>query len=251
MRGLHRPYPEAVRQHSTLAAAFAAVLLVTGFLAVMQLRTERNIRQILGVPSSRLEEFGYRLARVEVGRRNLEQEVETLRERVAAMRRLSIDGRVGGIALNAEIEELSALTGLTAVQGPGIVIEIRDSTRPLPAGADPNDVLVHYTDLQSVVNELWAAGAEAVAVNGERFTVGSSIRCVGTTVLVNGRRMAPPFRIQAIGDQGGLAAYVGRPQGIVAYLRAFGFPVISARAGRVYVPAYRGPLPPLPTGVAH
>ena len=96
------------------------------------------------------------------------------------------------------------------MQGPGIVIEIRDSMRSLPAGADPNDVLVHYTDLQSVVNELWAAGAEAVAVNGERFTVRSSIRCIGTTVLVSGRLMAPPFRIQAIGDPGRLAAYVGR-----------------------------------------
>jgi uncharacterized protein YlxW (UPF0749 family) len=226
------------------------VLLVTAFLAVMQLRTERSIRQILGVPSTRLEEFGYRLARVEAAQRDLQQEVETLRERVAAMRRLSAEGRAGTVALNAEVEQLSVLTGLTAVRGPGIVIEIGDSTRSLAAGEDPNDVLVHYTDLQAVVNDLWAAGAEAVAVNGERFTVRSSIQCIGTTVLLNGRRIAPPFRIQAIGDPGRLAAYVSRPQGTVVYLQAFGFPAIITRATRVLLPAYRGPLP-LATGIAH
>ena len=173
-----------------LAAPVAVVLLLTAFLTVTQLRTERSIRRMLGMPSTQLQEFGYRLTRSESARRALEQEVEMLRERVASMRRLSVEGQAGLVALNTKVEWLSVLSGLTALQGPGVVIEIRDSTRPLGRGEDPNNVLVHYTDLQSVVNELWAAGAEAVAVNGERFTVASSIRCVGTTVLVNGRLAA-------------------------------------------------------------
>jgi len=225
-------------------APVAVVLLLTAFLLVMQLRTERSIRRFLGIPSSRLEEFAYRLVRSEAERRALEEEVESLRGRVTAMGRLSAEGRAGLESVSAELEHLSALSGLTALQGPGVVIAIRDSTRQLAPGEDPNDVLVHYTDLQSVVNELWAAGAEAVTINGERFTVGSSIQCIGTTVLINGRRIAPPFRVEAIGDSDGLTGYLGRPQGTVAYLRAFGFPVITTRARQVRAPAYRGPLPP-------
>ncbi len=233
-----------------LVGAVTAILLLTGFLAATQLRTESRIRQILGIASTQLDEFGYRLQRAEAARRSLEQEVETLRERVTAMRRRSVEGRAGVRALNAEVDRLRAVAGFTALQGPGVVIEIRDSARPLQAGEDPNDVLVHYSDLQAVVNELWAAGAEAVAVNGQRFAAGSSIQCVGTTLLVNRRRITSPFRIEGIGDPAVLDAYLHRPDGEVAYLAAFGFPVSVTRSASLLVPPYSGPLT-MPARVAH
>jgi len=219
------------------------VLLLTALLFTLQLRTERTIRRSLGVPSPRLEEFGYRLRRTEALRRTMEEEVETLRGRVAAMRLMAVEGEEGVRAQAAEVERLSAAAGFTALAGPGIVLEIRDSPRPLRPEEDPNDVLVHYTDLQAVVNELWAAGAEGVAINGERFTPASSIRCVGTTILINRRRLSPPFRIEAIGDPAALRVYLLRAEGTVPYLRAFAFPVSLTTAGRLTLPASRGPLP--------
>lgn len=221
----------------------AVVLLLTAFLAVTQLRTEWRIQQTLRIPSTELEELGYRLQRSEAARRALEREVESLRAGVASARRASVEAQTGLLALNAELEVLAMQVGVTALQGPGVLVEIRDSARPLAAGGDPNDALVHYTDLQALTNELWAAGVEALAINGERFTVGSSIQCVGTTVLVNRRRVAPPFRIAAIGDPVALEAYLDRPSGQVAYLRAFGFPATIRRDDSVLVPPYRGPVP--------
>lgn len=227
----------------TLTGTVALVLLLTAFLVVTQLRTERRIQQTLGVPSTQLRELGYRLWRLEAARRALEQEVESLRTGVASARRASVEAQTGLLALNAELEVLAMQVGVTALQGPGVMVEIRDSARPLVAGEDPNDALIHYTDLQALTNELWAAGAEALAINGERFTVGSSIQCVGTTVLVNRRRIAPPFRIAAIGDPVALEAYLDRSSGQVAYLRAFGFPATVRRDDSVQVPPYRGPVP--------
>ena len=221
----------------------ALVILLTAFLTVTQLRNELRIRQALGIPSPQLQEFGYRLQRSEASRRTLEQEVAVLRERVAVMRWRSVEGQEDVLALNAEVERLRAQAGLTSVEGPGVVVEMRDSPRALLPGEDPNNVLVHYTDLQAVVNELWAAGAEAVAINGERFTVGSSIQCVGATILVNRRRVTPPLRIEAIGQPETLDSYLRRSDGQIAYLRAFDFPVSMSRSARLLVPPYRGPIP--------
>ena len=224
------------------SAAVAVVLLLTGMLLAVQLRTERTIQRTLGVPSPRLQELAFRLRRAEVQRQNLERDVASLRDRIAVIGSAAAEREDGLRALAGDVDRLRVMGGFTAVEGPGIVVELRDSSRRLRSGEDPNDVLLHYTDLQAVVNELWVAGAEAVAINGERFTTVSAIQCVGTTVLVNRRRLSPPFRIDAVGEPAALRASLTRPSGAVAYLRAFGFPASVTRAGRLRLPPYRGPL---------
>jgi len=233
-----------------IAGTLAVVLLITALLVTVQVRTERGIQRTLGIPSPRLEELGYQLRRAEAQRRAMEQEVATLRDRVDAMRRSAIEGQGALGPLGRELDRLRALAGFTAVRGPGVVVLIADSPRPLWPGEDPNDVLVHYADLQAVVNDLWAAGAEAVAINGERFAAISAIQCVGTTILVNQRRITPPFRIEAIGDAAPMREYVLREDGALAYLRAFAFPISVARSDRLVLPAYRGPLPAAPSSPA-
>ncbi len=223
-------------------ALLALVLMLTTALIVTQWRTERAIRRQLGIPSPQLGELGYRLRRAEAERGELEQQVGSLRDRVAALRAIAVAGEDGLRTLGQEVDRLRVLAGFTILRGPGVVLEIRDSTRTLGASEDANDVLVHYTDLQALVNEMWAAGAEAVAINGERFTTASSIKCVGTTVLVNQRRMTSPFRLEAVGDPASLEAYLLRADGAVASLRAFGFPVPVNRSERLVLPAYRGPV---------
>lgn len=233
----------ARRGRLPFSAAMAVVLSLTALVLTVQLRTEGTIRRTLGIPSPQLQEFGYRLRRAEAQRQTMEQEVAALRERVADMRRAAVGGQDGLRRLGEELDRLRTLGGFTALAGPGVRVELRDSDRGLGPGENPNDVLVHYTDLQAIVNELWAAGAEAVAINGERFTVGSSIQCVGTTILINRRRITPPFQIEAIGDPVALQTYLARPEGMVAYLRAFGFPASLAPARDMIIAAYRGPLP--------
>jgi uncharacterized protein YlxW (UPF0749 family) len=130
------------------------------------------------------------------------------RQRAAVQRAqrevLAVSG--AGTELADQLSRLEASTGAAPVSGPGMVVRLDDATGD-GAGADvdprtdvTNDGRVTDRDLQTVVNEIWAAGAEAVAVNGQRLTALSAIRAAGDAVLVDFRPLTPPYQIEAVGD---------------------------------------------------
>jgi uncharacterized protein YlxW (UPF0749 family) len=101
---------------------------------------------------------------------------------------------------SAALSDLRQRMGLVAAEGPGLIVTLDDSTdRESPSG-NLNDLVVHSQDVQAVSNGLWAAGAEALAVNGQRVVPTSAILCVGNTLLINGTVHSPPFRFTALGD---------------------------------------------------
>lgn len=232
----HGPQPRVTRAQ----AAVAVAAVTAAFLTVVQMRTERETRRLLGIPSPRLAELAYRMQWEEQQRAALETEVTRLRQRIAEITESAGENQRALRVLSAQIHTYQALAGLTTVEGPGIVIEISDNPRSLRPGENPNDVLIHYTDLARVVGDLWAAGAEAITINDERFAGTSSIECVGTTILVNQRRLAPPFRVAAIGDPDGLVRSVGGPGSSLDMLKAFGFPIKIGGKQRITLPPYRG-----------
>lgn len=225
---------------SRLQILLSLLLAAAGFLAVTQVRNELLIRQALRVPSGRLEELGFMLREQERTRAAVEQQILQLRDQLRAYEQGAAQGRAQSEALSQRLEQLRLLAGLTAVAGPGVVVELDDSPRPLRPGDDPNTVILHYTDLQGIVNELWANGAEAIAINGERIVLSTGLTCVGTTILCNAKRIAAPYRIIAIGDADALLTALQRRDGVLATLRAFGFPVKMNAAPRLVAPAYRG-----------
>jgi uncharacterized protein YlxW (UPF0749 family) len=103
-------------------------------------------------------------------------------------------------ALETELQRQRLLAGLSPMQGPGVVVTLDDSRVQIPLGADPNAYIIHEYDLRDIVNLLWMAGSEAIAINGERLANNSSIYCVGSTVMVNNTRLSPPYLIQATGN---------------------------------------------------
>lgn len=228
------------RRVTRLQAGLAVVLAVAGFFAVTQIRNELLIRQELRLPSQRLEELGFMLRQMERSRGEMEVQIEQIRGQLHAYEQAAAQGRVQLEALGRQLETFRAQAGHVPMAGPGVVVELNDSPFPLRPGDDPNTVILHYTDLQGVLNELWASGAEAVAVNGERMISTTGLNCVGTTIICNVKRIAPPYRIFAIGDTDQMVRYVGRPDGVLAGLRSFGFPVKVTKVGRLTVPAYRG-----------
>jgi uncharacterized protein YlxW (UPF0749 family) len=223
-----------------LQVTFALILAGAGFLAVTQIRNELLIREQLRMPSQRLEELGFMLREMERNRAALEQQILQLRSQLQAYEQGAAQGRDQLEVLGRQLERLRALAGQTHVAGPGLIVELDDSPLPLRPGDDPNTVILHYTDLQGVLNDLFAGGAEAVAVNGERIVSLTGVNCVGTTIICNAKRLAPPYRIMAVGPPDEMAAYLERPDGVVQSLRAFSFPVKITKAVRVGVPAYRG-----------
>ena len=97
--------------------------------------------------------------------------------------------------------------GLSPLHGPGVTITVHDGRNP----NDPTDRslgwIVHYQDLQDLVNLLWAQGAEAVAVNDQRVVPTTSFFYAGVNILVNtASRLTGPYQVTAIGDPPALEA---------------------------------------------
>ncbi|MGH2483378.1 MAG: DUF881 domain-containing protein, partial [Candidatus Limnocylindria bacterium] len=122
----------------------------------------------------------------------LEQEQEVLQAQLAGVEadlteiQQQSEGSQTALAeVNREVREARLAAGLTAVGGPGMVIEIADSRRTVPAGENPASYIVLADDLRDLVVALWHAGAEAITINGERLVATSSIYGVGSAVLVN------------------------------------------------------------------
>ena len=113
----------------------------------------------------------------------------------------------------------------------------------MPAGAAAADYRVTARDLKSVVQELWLAGAEAVAVNGERIVPSTAILDIGGSVLVNSAYLAPPYQVAAIGAGDLYDVLAGSP-GFVELIREradrFGIRISFAQPESVVVPAYAG-----------
>ena len=97
----------------------------------------------------------------------------------------------------AELQTKKAQAGLTKLNGPGIIINLDDSKNS-PA---TEDSIVHAADVRDILNLLWGARAEAIAINGQRVVANTAIDCIVNTILVNNIRISTPIRIEAIGDQ--------------------------------------------------
>jgi len=139
--------------------------------------------------------------------RTLEGEVGDLRDQLAAATGDETSAELE--AVRAETERLAAGAGLTGVRGPGLTIMLDDSpdapedTAALD-GLSLDDFVVHQQDIEAVVNALWAGGAEAMTIMGQRVIGTSAVRCVGSVLSLHGRTYSPPYSIAAVGDPGAL-----------------------------------------------
>ncbi len=140
-------------------------------------------------------------------------------------------------ALRTEVDELSGAAvvdtkedpevvlldgiaaGQVAVTGPGLQVTMDDapaSSANIP-GATPDGLVVHQQDIQQVINALWAGGAEAMTLMGERVIMTSSFRCSGNILTLHGRVFSPPYVIEAIGDPVALRAALDASPGVAIY----------------------------------
>ncbi|PRZ04450.1 uncharacterized protein YlxW (UPF0749 family) [Isoptericola sp. CG 20/1183] len=205
-------YAEAARRRAegevpSRGAGPLLLLLVAVLLGLMTVAAAQQLRAPSEGPSAR-----------EV----LEQEIS---ERQASAEAL----RAQTVALTEEIEQLQAealsaadqglldqlrldgvVTGATAVSGPGLELTLSDSDADL-GGVEPSDTRVQAVDLQTVVNALWASGAEAISVGDQRLTSLSAIRHAGEAILVDLVPLpGPSYVVRAIGDPEGMQAAYAR-----------------------------------------
>jgi len=111
--------------------------------------------------------------------------------------------------LARSVQSESVAAGTVAVTGPGLRVVLSDAPATDPETQDP-DARVQDIDLQVLVNGLWAAGAEAIAINGQRLTATSAIRSAGDAVLVDMVALSSPYTVDAVGNAGRLQANLAR-----------------------------------------
>ncbi|MCR5662948.1 MAG: DUF881 domain-containing protein [bacterium] len=177
-----------------IPVALACILL--GIMIGLQYRTQANNIPVQADDRRKMLEL---VRTLEAERNKLSSELTEVRGRIAdiedaAGKRDSLSKQVQEQLMRSRIE-----AGLTGMKGPGVTVTLTDSPRTPAPDEDPYFYIIHDVDLQALVNELWAAGAEAVSVNEQRVVTRTSIRCVGPTVLVNGVRLAAPYTVKGIG----------------------------------------------------
>lgn len=145
-------------------------------------------------------------------------------------------------SMKQELTVATSLAGLKSMKGEGLVINIEDSKRQPTADVRAEDLIIHNTDLESVVNELKIAGAEAISINGNRVLANTSIRCVGPVILINDQKIASPFVIKVIGNAQYLESALSIKGGIADYLRKYGKTFTMHREKEVIVEKYDGAL---------
>lgn len=113
----------------------------------------------------------------------------------------------------------ASAAGRTPVTGPGLTVTLDDAPAdsPQPPGVHPDDLVVHQQDIEAVVNALWAGGAEAMAIQGQRIVTTSAIRCVGNVLLLHGQVYSPPYTISAIGEPEVLRAALDASPAVAVY----------------------------------
>lgn len=106
-----------------------------------------------------------------------------------------------------ELDSLEQGAGLRKEKGEGLTVTLDDApgnaTAKVPGLPDPepNDLVIHQQDLQAVVNALWKGGAKGIKVMDQRLISTSAVRCVGNTLILQGRVYSPPYTVSAVGDR--------------------------------------------------
>jgi uncharacterized protein YlxW (UPF0749 family) len=186
-RSPQAPRPSHGRPHRTAAVVIAVFGLLVTIAAV---QTSRNASVNDASRVTLVQQITAERDRVS----NLQDQIVRLRERNVGLQERLDQMTSTAQTTVARMRRLETNTGFVAVSGPGVRATVDDAPNGDPAQA------VRDEDLALLVDGLWSAGAEAIAINGQRLTTLSAIRNSGPAIHVNGRPLAPPYTVLAIGD---------------------------------------------------
>jgi uncharacterized protein YlxW (UPF0749 family) len=198
----------------------SALSLVLGFMMTLAWMNESNrLERLNRIGSDSVQRWVTGNFDVLEENKKVTEEVDKLRKENTKLQNAVASQTGSSKVLNEGLQEAKTLAALTEVEGPGITVTLRDSTKQAPSGMDPMNYLIHDGDVLRVVNELWAAGAEAISVNKHRVASRSSFTCVGPVIHVDGVPISSPVIVKAIGDPDTLVGGISFSSGVLAELR--------------------------------
>ncbi|MFP3989182.1 DUF881 domain-containing protein [Streptomyces sp. E11-3] len=208
-----------VRLLTAAVFALAGLIFVTSFNTAKgtNIRTDASMLRLSDLIQERSNKNG-----------ELEESNGTLRDKVE-----SLAGRDKGAsqAEKAKLKALEKAAGTQRLKGQAVTVTLTDAppdaTAKIPGYPEPqpNDLVIHQQDLQAVVNALWLGGAKGIRVMDQRLISTSAVRCVGNTLILQGRVYSPPYKVTAVGDPGKLKKALTASSAIqnyMLYVNAYG-----------------------------
>lgn len=221
-------------------ASLFVLCAMLGILLGLSFKTQKAIREQGGLNGSYDKNLNNQVVKDQLTIASLQSEKNKLEGLTSSAGQKSA-------LLSSDLQLARYLAGLTDVTGPGVIVTLNDSKkRLLDAPTDiQNLYIIHDHDINTAINELKGAGAEAFSVNGQRVVVTTPIRCVGNNVFVNNTHQTPPYKIVAIGDPKTLQDGINLPGGFADGLRAIDPAMISiVKSPSLRISAFSGAVNP-------
>lgn len=227
-----------------LCAFFVGLLLAVPFKVKEEVQGVQFRMTPAGAATLSRQEIASQYTELENRYKELQKELAQERTLKQDLEGKLADQEKGSANIVADLQRSRLFGGTVPAEGPGIVLKLSED---LTGTMDADEVglrMIHQEDLLNIVNELWSAGAEAMAIRSpagtERIVATSSIRCVGPVVIVNSQRMAPPFEIMAIGNGAILRQALEIPNGVLAVLSLYRINYEIRESKKMVLPAYSG-----------
>ena len=227
--------------------------VVLGMLLAAALKTQQTVKQASGIPTTRVSGLTQLILDEKDRNKKLQEEIGTLRAKVDKYEQAMGGGGNESQTriLKDELAKAKLFTGLVSAEGKGVDVILRDSIKPVPPDSDPEiaaQYIIHDLDLRLFVNELFASGAEAVAISDrdstQRIVAVTPIRCDAAVIKVNHVPMASPFTITAIGPPGVMKTALEMQNGLISQFRFIdGLTKTMVRvrtSNHLVIPAYAG-----------
>ena len=217
--------------------ALAGLLFFTSFNTAKgtNIRTDTSLLKL----SDLIHERSRKNGELDESNGSLRHDVESLAERDDGSSKAEDD----------KLEALEKNAGTQKLAGKAITVTLNDAppdaTAKLPGYPEPQPdyLVIHQQDLQAVVNALWQGGAKGIKVMDQRLISTSAVRCVGNTLILQGRVYSPPYKITAVGDPGKLQKALAASSAIqnyMVYVNVYGLGWKVTEDGTVTLPGYSG-----------
>lgn len=170
---------------------------------------------------------------------NTSNDLANAQKELEKVRQAATQNDASAEAKERELKENNMILGNTDVTGEGVEIVLADAVN-ISSSLSASDQIIHYGDIQDVVNELRNAGAEAIEVNGQRIVNTSAITCEGNIIKINGERIGSPFTIKAIGSKDLLYGALERAGSILDWIRNAGNTATVTKKDNITISRYSG-----------
>ncbi|MDO4744408.1 MAG: DUF881 domain-containing protein [Clostridia bacterium] len=222
--------------------SMSIVILILVFAVTWQIKGVRKNKAVESQISNRVEvlQQDYK-AELDKNEKLLQQIIELQSDLTKYREQVTESGGAAKI-LKEELNRAETIAGLTDVTGSGIIVTIKDGSSQNVGNIvyDNGYGIVHDTYLLTILNELRAAGAEALSLNDERILATSEIRCAGPTVSINNTKQAAPFEIKVIGNPDTLENALRMPGGAIDEAGFYGIDVTIKKSNKLLIKKYTG-----------